>query len=216
MCYNCSITKKRLSHAPTLLLIPCRLIPSSVALPTNAQWLHQPTAPRDDKSPSLEAEGPLKQISWKDQVQWREHGMLWVGIACSYHRTAMPGSKGISKCPPPRHSPNLKRSTILGCSAPEGFPRPRGARQDKPQLPVSDFDRCWGSLLAPAVYFPGNSSSEPPHPSQPWSTGQAAPGLALVTTGTNPSVSGHSVCRRKKEFLEPKTSSCFSHQSSSP
>lgn len=63
MCYNCSITKKRLSCAPMLLLTPPRLIPSSAALPGNAQWLHQPTAPRDEKCLALEAEGLLKQLS---------------------------------------------------------------------------------------------------------------------------------------------------------
>lgn len=60
-------------------------------------------------------------------------------------------------------------------------------------------------------------SSEPPHPSWPWSTGQASPMLPSVArAGTSPLVFRHSVWGREKEFLEPQTSSHFVHQSSSP
>lgn len=50
-------------------------------------------------------------------------------------------------------------------------------------------------------------SSEPPHPSWPWSTDQAFPVLPSVAragarAGTSPSVSRHSVWGREKEFLK--------------
>lgn len=80
--------------------------------------------------------------------------------------------------------------------------RPSGTRQGKPQLPVSDFGA--GVILAPGLSFSGDRGSEPPHPSQSWSTGLAASVLPSVTTGTSPSGLDTKFGERKRKFWSPR------------
>lgn len=117
-------------------------------------------------------------------------------------RCASPGHTGLKghfKVFHHRYSPHLKDSTILGMFCP-GDPVEQGKASHSSQC----LTLVLGFILAPGLSFSGNRGSEPPHPSQSWSTGLAASVLPSVTTGTSPSGLDTKFGERKRKFWSPR------------